>query len=715
MDGVEVKNSQPSGKAGINTTNEPLLSIILVSFNVKNFLEQALRSIQKATGQLSCEVIVVDNASQDGSVELVRSKFPEVQLIANDTNRGFARANNQAFRIARGKFIALVNPDVLVQEDTFQTLLDFLRSHPEAGMVGCKILNPDGTLQLACRRSIPTPWVAFTKLIGLSYLFPKSKIFGRYNLTYLDADAITEVEAVSGSFMIVRRKVVEDVGYLDDAFFLYGEDLDWCYRIRKKGWKIYYVPTTKIIHYKGASSQKGGFDSLLLFYQAMLLFVRKHFRGRYLFFTQWFLVAGIAIRGFFSLLRRLLQRWAYPLVDLAALNVSLLIALMLRFGTLKYFNDYLVVDILYSSIWLMCLYFFDLYEHQPFSVSRAATAVTMGWMINSCLTFFVNQIAFSRIVVFIAGIMALSLIPGWRLGLRLLAQSGKFRFLNLIRSSLFRRRTLIVGSPHKVAGLVRRLRERVDAGYEVVGVVLSPEVEALADYPTIPVYKPQQNLSWLIQNERIKEVIFSADEFNYERILELVADCKGLNVDFKMAAGDLEVIIGKSAIDYVDDIPLVDIDYRLSHAPYRLLKRGFDLVIASLVTVFSFPLVAYLWFIRGYHLKQWAIISEKGIPIDLRVLSKSTTKSVHHWYEKIPLFWAVISGKLTLVGGEMIPAEKSGQCRTLYLKPGITGLVHLHGSDKLLDSEKDKYELYYMKNYSPFFDLEILLKTIVKG
>src|SRR5216684_540807 len=181
------------------------LSIIIVNYNVRVFLENALVSVCKAMQGLQGEVIVVDNASDDGSVEMLRQKFPAIKLIANSRNLGFAAANNIALRQAGGEYIFLLNPDTIVQEDTFTAMIEFLETHPEVGLAGCKILNPDGTLQLACRRSFPTPWVAFTKIAGLSALFPRSEWFSSYNLEYLDPDQAYEVDAVSGSFMFFRK------------------------------------------------------------------------------------------------------------------------------------------------------------------------------------------------------------------------------------------------------------------------------------------------------------------------------------------------------------------------------------------------------------------------------------------------------------------------------------------------------------------------------
>ncbi|HEY7752021.1 MAG TPA: glycosyltransferase family 2 protein, partial [Ignavibacteriaceae bacterium] len=217
------------------------LSIIIVNYNVKEFLQNLLHSIEKASSNISKEIIIVDNASEDGSVELIKQKFSSVNMIENKTNLGFGKANNQALKIAKGEYILLINPDTIVSEDTFHTLLNFFNSNPEAGLAGCKILNPDGTLQLACRRSFPGPWTSFCKVTGLSNLFPNSKIFARYNLTYLDENLTYEVDAISGSFMMMRRDVYEKAGGFDEQFFMYGEDLDLCYRIKEVGYKVFYV------------------------------------------------------------------------------------------------------------------------------------------------------------------------------------------------------------------------------------------------------------------------------------------------------------------------------------------------------------------------------------------------------------------------------------------------------------------------------------------
>jgi hypothetical protein len=253
------------------------LSIIIVNYNVKEFLQNLLDSLKKAAQDFSHEIIVVDNASDDGSIEVIEERYSSIKLIKNQKNIGFGKANNQALKIANGKYLLLINPDTIVKENTFHKLIKFLESANDAGIVGCKVLNPDGTLQLACRRGFPGPWTSFTKITGLSRLFPKSKIFARYHLTYLNENETYEVDAISGAFMFIRRSVYEKIGGFDPDFFMYGEDLDLCYRCQKAGFKVYYFHETEIIHYKGESTKRSRIDETKVFYNAMHLFVKKHF------------------------------------------------------------------------------------------------------------------------------------------------------------------------------------------------------------------------------------------------------------------------------------------------------------------------------------------------------------------------------------------------------------------------------------------------------
>jgi len=232
------------------------LSVIIVNYNVKHFLEQCLYSVQKAAKKISTEIIVVDNHSADGSVQMLANKFPTIKLIANNKNLGFSAANNIGIRQSSGKYILLLNPDTIVEEETFKKVVDFMDAHPNTGALGVKMIDGKGRFLPESKRGLPLPSVAFFKIFGLSKLFPKSKRFNHYHLGYLDPDKIHEIEVISGAFMLLRKTVLEKIGLLDETFFMYGEDIDLSYRIIQAGYKNIYFPETTIIHYKGESTKK---------------------------------------------------------------------------------------------------------------------------------------------------------------------------------------------------------------------------------------------------------------------------------------------------------------------------------------------------------------------------------------------------------------------------------------------------------------------------
>ncbi|NTV84731.1 MAG: glycosyltransferase family 2 protein, partial [Bacteroidales bacterium] len=218
------------------------LSVVIVNYNVIHFLEQCLSSVRRASENLEVEVFVVDNNSVDGSVKMVREKFPEVILIDNKDNTGFSKANNQAIRLSKGEYVLLLNPDTVVEDDTFSRIIAFMDAHPDAGGLGVKMIDGKGNFLPESKRGLPTPTVAFYKIFGLSAFFPKSKVFGKYHLGYLDENQTNPVDILSGAFMLLRKSVLDKIGLLDETFFMYGEDIDLSYRILKAGYQNYYFP-----------------------------------------------------------------------------------------------------------------------------------------------------------------------------------------------------------------------------------------------------------------------------------------------------------------------------------------------------------------------------------------------------------------------------------------------------------------------------------------
>ena len=252
------------------------LSVIIVNYKVKHYLEQCLRSVAEASRGIAVEVIVVDNASGDGSVEYLRERFPDVTIIASEENLGFARANNLAIRNSHGQYVLLLNPDTIVAEETFSDFITFMDSTPDAGGCGAYMLHTDGSFAPESRRGLPTPFVAFCKMSGLASLFPKSRTFGRYYMRYLNENEVNRIEIMSGAFMFLRRDALDKAGLLDEDFFMYGEDIDLSYRILKAGYNNYFLPS-RILHYKGESTVKSSYRYVHTFYRAMELFFNKHY------------------------------------------------------------------------------------------------------------------------------------------------------------------------------------------------------------------------------------------------------------------------------------------------------------------------------------------------------------------------------------------------------------------------------------------------------
>ena len=665
------------------------LSVIIVNYNVRPFLENALVSLQKAMAGVDGEVYVVDNASDDGSVEMLRSKFPAVHLITNSRNTGFAEANNRALRQTKGRFILLINPDTVVQEDTLRTMIEFFEHNPDVGLAGCKILNPDGSLQLACRRSFPTPWVAFTKIIGLSSLLPNTKLFGKYNLTYLNPEETYEVDAVSGSFMFVRQDVLKQVGGLDEQFFMYGEDLDWCYRIQRAGWKIFYVHSTRIIHYKGESAKRSDIDELKLFYEAMHLFVKKHFRRPSV--SHLILRGGIALRAWVAFFAKVVKPLAMMTTDWGIVILSFGLAEYLHVRQFFAFPEYAYPAMLIvpGAVIVTIMLSLGVYTLHPFTIKRSIGSVAIGYVLISALTFFFKDYAFSRLMVIYSGVISLIALPGWRLAARIVSYTMRRD------TGIFGRRTLIVGTEHGGNEVLRKLRSRVDNGYTVVGFIDSGRSRIGEKLGGVEILGSIDNIGKVIREHRVTDVIFSTDTLSYTDILTVIGRSKERSVNFRLVPSSLEVIIGKTSIDQLEDIPLVQIDYNIDRSSHRFLKRVVDLVFGSILVLVLRPV---LW-------------------------TAKAVKSKHHERLKtiVGLLPRVIVGELSLVGryapeenaGDRDSASANGKAVPYLGRIGLTGLAHIQNPVELSPDEIEKYNLYYAKNQSFSLDLQIMFKSFL--
>jgi len=302
--------------------SRPRVSIVIVNWKTPQLLAGCLDSILADSRQHEFEIWVVDNASGDHSVEMLQRSYGQVRVIANQSNVGFSRACNQVIPQTNGAYVLLLNPDTVVGKDGVSTLADYLEAHPDCGAVGPKVLNPDGSLQLACRRSFPSPAASFYRLTYLSKLFPRHPEFAKYNLTYSDPDVLLEVDALSGSCMMVRKEVIDKIGLLDEDIFMFGEDIDWCWRVKEAGWKVVYLPQAVVHHYHGASSRLRRVGATINLHKGMEVFYRKHLAEKHWAVFNWLVYTTIWTRAavfiVFGLIQQFIQGPAKAPVHLPA-------------------------------------------------------------------------------------------------------------------------------------------------------------------------------------------------------------------------------------------------------------------------------------------------------------------------------------------------------------------------------------------------------------
>jgi GT2 family glycosyltransferase len=652
------------------------LSIIIVNYNVKEFLQNLIHSLEKASLNITKEIIVVDNASDDGSNEFIKNNFPKIKLIANNKNLGFGKANNLGLKETLGKFILLINPDTIIAEDTLEKMIEFFRINPGAGLAGCKILNPDGTLQLACRRSFPGPWTSLTKVTGLSSLFPQSKIFARYNLTYLDENQSYEVDAISGSFMMMRREVYEKVGGFDEQFFMYGEDLDICYRIQKAGFKVFYVHTTQIIHYKGESTKRSSLDETKVFYHAMHLFVKKHFSSSFL--VELILRSAIVVRSVFAFIgvRKLI--FLSVILDFLFFDLCLLIAekIYLSLSMWRGFPGF-AKPIVYSIpaiIQILASFTIGNYKKDKLSVSKTLIAIFISLPILASLTYFFKSFAFSRAIVLITYAFLIISIPLWRIFAKLIFKVG------LIDDSSKVYRTLLVGLDEGAVQIGKKLRKKKADRRSVVGLIGFSNKNIGEKIDSFEIIGTDQNIKKVLRENKINEIIFSSDSLSYNKMMEIVGKCQNENVEFKIVGSNLDFIVGKAEVTMLDDMPLIELNYNITKPPIKLIKTIFDYSIALPSLFLIYPFIYF---------------------------KKKITKTQSDFTKFILGFPQIISGKLSLVG-----PQKNEDDKNLFLgKKGLTGYWYIESADT---EESNKMDFFYAKNQNIWLDIDILGKSLTK-
>lgn len=569
------------------------LSIIIVNYNVRYFLEQALLSVQRAMEGIEAEVWVVDNHSVDDSVAMVRRNFPWVRLIANQHNPGFSIANNQAIRQSTGEYVLLLNPDTVLREDTLQRCLEYMDNHPDVGGLGVRMIDGSGNFLPESKRGLPTPWVAFTKATGLSRLFPRSRLFNRYHLGYLAEDEIHEVDVLAGAFMWLRRSVLEEIGLLDEQFFMYGEDIDLSYRIQKAGYRNVYFPETSIIHYKGESTKKGSLNYVRVFYQAMILFARKHFSGGQAGLYIGLLRIAVYLRAGITLFSQFFRRVAWPVLDAALLYLGLLF--WKQFWAVYHFNDpgYYEDAInyrnfpLYVGVWLLAFYFSGTYD-RPFRPGR----LVRGWLTGTVVLLAIygllgESMRSGRALVLLGSLWALAAPLLLRYGYNLL-RYGRIRLSESSTSRL-----AIVGREAE-RDRVLQLLQRAEVRANYIGRIRPAGAGGIADDSI----GRASELPDIAQVYRLEELIFCARDVSSQEIMSWMTQL-GPRLQYKILPETGISIIGSHSKDAPGQLYTVDISYRIDQPAQRRNKRVFDLLLSGVLLI-GWLLLGWLWLPRPF-------------------------------------------------------------------------------------------------------------------
>ncbi len=637
------------------------LSIVIVNYNVKHFLEQCLNSVQRATIHLDSEVIVVDNNSVDGSVQMVRSKFPDVKLIANKENTGFSKANNQAIRDSFGEYVLLLNPDTVVEEDTLEKVVQFMDDHPDAGGLGVKMFDGKGKFLPESKRGLPTPHVAFHKIFGISALLPKSKRFGKYHLSYLDRDKNHEIDILSGAFMLMRKSVLNQVGLLDESFFMYGEDIDLSYRIQKAGYKNYYFAGTQIIHYKGESTKKGSVNYVFIFYNAMLIFAKKHFSAKNARTFGFLIKLAIYIRAGAAIFNRAIKTFLVPISDLT-LTILLLFVLRHYYQEASHINlDPNLVQTalpLYAITWLIVNYLIGVYD-KPFKVLELAKGTLCGLLATLTIySILPDTFRFSRAIVLLGP--AFSFISV--LCVRVICQTIGISTFAIVQQK--NKKFAIVGGikeAKRVENILRQINHAID---EVC--FIAPDEKAEPNFHSASF----SQLSEFIRIRKVDEVVFCARDKSARDIISFMSQNDYPQVDYKIAQPESAHLIGSKSIEGTNDLYVQDIN-SVSKPKNKRNKRLLD-IFSSLVMISVSPII--IWLIP----KKWNFFQN---------LIK------------------VLAGQKTWVGYSI----KNNQLPRL--KPSVisnsTGLTNKASSSLI-----NKLDLLYARNYSISQDLRVLFNNV---
>lgn len=646
----------------------PELSVIIVNYNVQFFLENCLHSVINAMKGIEGEVIVVDNNSVDGSLKMLQQKFPEVKVIANQENLGFSKANNQAIKEAKGKFILLLNPDTVVEEDTFKICVDFFNSNPNAGGIGVMMLDGKGNFLPESKRGLPTPAVAFYKIFGLSTLFPKSKRFSQYHLGYLPKDQNHEIEILSGAFMMIRKEVIDQIGMLDENFFMYGEDIDLSYRITQAGYKNYYLANTSIIHYKGESTKKSSINYVYVFYRAMAIFAKKHFSQTNAKLFSFLINLAIYLRAAIAVATRTAKHFILPLIDASVLYFGIQGFKNYYEDTIKYAEggSYPVEVETFGIPLVVIVYIITLLVNGAYAIPTPFNSLLRGVFSGSLFTLIIYSLLdesyrFSRAIILFSILWSLFIIPAYRY------------LLHIIKLRRFKKakdqRIAIIGKKDEIQRINSFLLDTPVEPQLIITINANDQIDGF-EY-TARLYQIED----IIEIYGINEVIFCSKDISSKEIIQLMGRIERPEVDFKIAPPESLYIIGSNSIESSGEYYILGSNAILKPINQRN-KRVLDVSLSLLFILISPILILFM--------------RDK-----LSFLNN---------------MWKVLVGKFSLVGFSKLFGQKG---EDLKLRLGILTPADLYDRDTLDVHAIEKLNFEYGRNYSLTKDLEIIFKNLL--
>ena len=696
------------------------LSIVIVGYNSRDDLVPCLKAIGASEDVVTRETILVDNASSDETIDLVSREFPWVKLFTNSSNVGLSRAVNRGIREAKGRYVLVLNPDIQIRGTSLDVLVRFMDDHADVGMAGAKLLNTDGTLQHSCR-AFYTFWTLVLRRTFLGSVFRRSRTIQRHLMLDYDHETAREVDWILGACMLARRDALADVGPMDERFFLYFEDVDWCYRMWRSGWKVYYVPASIMTHRHARESARPGISRQLV----------AHLLSLAHFYEKW---GGLiyALKRH----RRIILSSLLLISDLVAVNVGFTLAYLLRsslrglltkplFGVEIYWPFLIFSNIMFLTTFA----FFGLYdarqEREPWTDTflRVVRASVVAAVILMASTFLASSTVYSRVLVGAFSVLVALLASIQRAGLRLLHSQIRAGSFDLARVA-------VVGTGRTAVRIAERIASRPDLGYDLVGLV-DP---GLGEHEpsAVPVIGTLDNLIDLVDAQRLEEIIFADPELPNSEVSDFLLRARRSTVDVRMVSGLTGIMTQRARVEEFLDVPVVTFEREALLGAKAGVKRALDIVGAAVLLAVWSPVLGISAILsratrgRGPLSRSTRVgrgETEYGMLVFHPESSTSAVRrfTARHGLDRFPALVNVLRGEMSLVGPEPLVPAVAGKCDTrsrvrFDARPGIVGLSGVAGAG--VDSADDAataLDAYYVQNWSLGSDLRIVMRWLLRS